>query len=152
MTDIVKSLYPGVKQDLYISNMDYTVDRFSWLALLLTLMATFIFIIPLAYVFYKLAPTVWIFLAIFAFFLILILCTLTIFKLPALNKAALGRKIEAEVAVTGRRLLIQLESGKSLVNAIIDVAQYRENLANHLKEWPMNCIWASPLKGRSNRQ
>jgi len=63
-----------------------------------------------------------------------------------MNKQALGSKIEGEVAITGRRLLIQLESGKSLVNSIIDVAKHKKESSKALERVAYELYMGKPLE------
>ena len=70
----------------------------------------------------------------------------TVLYLPRINKATLGKKIEGEVAVTGRRLLIQLESGKSLVNSIISVAKHKKESSKALERVAYELYMGKPLE------
>jgi len=145
MVDIAKSLYPNLKNDLFISNMDYTVERFAKLAFLLGLLMTLIFMIPIGWLIFKFAPAPWLVLIIAGFFIFVVAYSV-ILKVPLMNKHSLGKKIEGEVAVTGRRLLIKLESGKSLVNSIIDVARHKKESSKALERVAYELYMGKPLE------
>jgi len=150
IVDIAKAIYPDIKADLYISNMDYTVERFAKLSFLMAMMLTAIFMIPIGWMIFRFIPsplvvTIVFILGMFA------LSYYIIIKVPLLNKHALGKKIEGEVAVTGRRLLIQLESGKSLVNSIIDVARHKQESSKALERVAYELYMGKPLE-RAIRQ
>lgn len=145
LVDIAKSLYPDLKKDLYISNMDYTPEKFAQLTLEMSIVLTGIFMVPIGWLLFFFIDNalpavlmVGLILWIGLFFIIL--------KIPAINKAAKGRKIEAEVAITGRRLLIQIESGKSLVNAIIDVAKHKKESSKSLERVAYELYMGKPLE------
>jgi pilus assembly protein TadC len=78
--------------------------------------------------------------------LIIIFTFLIIIHLPRMNCRALGIKIEGEIAITGRRLLIQLESGKSLVNSIIDVAKHKKESSKALERVAYELYMGKPLE------
>jgi hypothetical protein len=133
---IVEKVYPEIRRDLYRSNMDIKVERFVNLCVLLSMVFSLIFCIVAAIFFYLFKKPVYNAFVLFPFFWLIIM---TFFiRIPRFNTVSLGRKIEAEIAVTGRRLLIQLESGKSLVNSLLDLSKSRsssialERLANEL--------------------
>jgi len=146
IADIVKAIYPDLKQDLYISNMDYTPDRFAKLAVLMTVVFGTIFLFPLGVIIQLMSPQALVpallIISVFVYFIVFMI----VVHLPRINKEALGRKIEAEVAVTGRRLLIQLESGKSLVNSIIDVARHKKESSKALEHLAYELYMGKPLE------
>ncbi len=151
LTSFVRSYYPGIRRDLYISNMDYTVERFAKLTLAMSLIWSVVFMFPIGFLLWEwfvkdfsamalsmLLPAIW--LVLFASLFLLML------KLPSFNKAALGKKMEAEVAVTGRRLMIQVESGKSLINSIIDVAKHKKESSKALERVAYDLYMGKPLE------
>jgi pilus assembly protein TadC len=125
--------------------MDYTVERFVRLAILLSVVFTLIFTLPMGVIMTLFVDDIVLPLLLVAF-ATLILTTYVFIRLPYFNKQALGRKIEAEVAVTGRRLLIQLESGKSLVNSIIDVAKNKKESSKALERVAYELYMGTPLE------
>jgi len=145
VVDIAKAMYPGLKKDLYISNMDYSVERFARLSFLMSIVLSLIFMVPLGWMILRFSsdPVPILILVTIA---IMILSFAVIIKVPLLNRQTLGKKIEAEVAVTGRRLLIQLESGKSLVNSIIDVARHKKESSKALERVAYELYMGKPLE------
>lgn len=126
--------------------MHRSAETFISLSLLLSIMFSTIFIIPIGLLFYLfeaasiVVPTaiVWVALCI-AIFLIVV-------HMPYFNVQKLGKSIEGEIAVTGRRLLIQLESGKSLANAIIDVAKHKKEKGKALEKIAYELYMGQPLE------
>lgn len=99
--------------------MNYKVGRFLVISFITSLIFSLVLMIPIAFIITLLEKS---FVNIVIVFLLLFLfITYIMLRIPAYNIQKLGSKIESEVAVTGRRLLIQLESGKSLVNSLIEI-------------------------------
>jgi pilus assembly protein TadC len=147
---VVNAIYPDLKRDLFITNMNKQVDEFVKLTVLISIVMTLIFMIPitmLIFLFRAQNPALFI---SFFFCLILLLTFFIVLKIPHFNKVNLGRRIEAEVAVTGRRLLIQLESGKSLMNSIIDVAKHKKESSKALEHIAYELYMGKPLEQAIN--
>jgi len=127
--------------------MDYSVDKFIKLSILMCILLTVIFMLPIGWMILFFNKTGNGFLiVILTTFILLIISFLLIIKMPRINCQALGKKIEGEVAVTGRRLLIQLESGKSLVNSIIDVAKHKKESSKALERVAYELYMGKPLE------
>ena len=127
--------------------MDYTVDKFIKLSILACLLLTIIFMLPIGWMILHFNKSnEGILIILISTVIILLLSFLIIIKIPGMNVQALGRKIEGEVAVTGRRLLIQLESGKSLVNSIIDVAKHKKESSKALERVAYELYMGKPLE------
>ena len=125
--------------------MDYTVAHFSKLSLLMSIIWSGIFMVPIGWIITQRVenyiPAIlicYVFLFILMFFIII--------YVPKLNKQTLEKKIEGEIAVTGRRLLIQIESGKSLVNSIIDVAKHKKESSRSLQRIAYELYMGKPLE------
>jgi hypothetical protein len=118
---VTERVYPGIKKDLYISGMDISVERFFWLSMAISFVIALIFATPIALILAMLKrdllSLVFIIPCLFILFFFIVL------RIPSFNVESLGKRTEAEIAVTGRRLLIQLESGKSLVNSLLDMSK-----------------------------
>ena len=141
----VKKIYPTLKTDLYIGGIGYTVERFLKITLFLTLLLSMVFTIPITVIIYLLKLPL--FISIFVFLLLIPLLFLILLKIPAYNINKLGSKMESEVAVTGRRLLIQLESGKSLVNALINLGtKYKKGAGRSIERIAYNLYMGKPLE------
>lgn len=136
-------IYPGLKDDLYIAGMDESIPRFVRLSVLVGLVAAVIFTlaIGIASVF-SLAPYWYgvIFLVLWPGLYFVAL------HIPQFNVAQVGLKMNGEVAVIGRRLLIQLESGKSLVNALIDIGTKQTSRGNPLSRVAYALFMGRPLE------
>ncbi len=102
-----------------MADMNYKVERFLIISLITSLIFSIVLIIPIAFIITLLEKSVG--NTIMIFFLLFLFIVYIMLRIPAYNIKKLGAKIESEVAVTGRRLLIQLESGKSLVNSLIEI-------------------------------
>jgi len=122
---MAERLYPEMKRDIYVSGMNTTVERFFMLSILVSLIVTLIFLMPVALILFMLKKPLLYALIVLPPAWVLIF--LVILRVPRFNVISIGKKIEAEIAVTGRRLLIHLESGKSLVNALLDMSKGRDS-------------------------
>ena len=146
LLDFTNRLYPGLKKDLYISNMDKSPEQFVTLTLLLTIVMSTIFMIPIAWIISMLVPDFMLFLSIASAVLIFLACFFLILHVPYFNMMRMGKRIEGEIAVTGRRLLIQIESGKSLANSIIDVAKHKKESSKSLEKVAYELYMGKPLE------
>lgn len=136
-------IYPTLKDDLYIAGMQESVPRFIRLALLVGIVAAVIFTLAIAIAtVFALNP----FAYLFAFILLVPSLFLIILHLPRFNVTRVGQEMNGEVAIVGRRLLIQLESGKSLVNALIDIGTKQRNRANPLSRIAFALYMGKPLE------
>jgi Flp pilus assembly protein TadB len=122
---MAERLYPEMKRDIYISGMNTTVERFFILSVLLSLVLSIIFLMPIALILFLLKKSI--ILAVAAIPFLWVFMFLIVLRVPRFNVLSMGKKIEAEIAVTGRRLLIHLESGKSLVNSLLDMSKGRDS-------------------------
>jgi Flp pilus assembly protein TadB len=136
-------IYPTLKDDLYIAGMDESIPRFIRLSILAGLIAAVIFSfgIAIATVF-ALSAAIYLFtfVVLFPFFFFVFL------HLPKFNVERVGQTMNGEVAIIGRRLLIQLESGKSLVNALIDIGMKQRNRGNPLSRIAFALYMGKPLE------
>lgn len=145
---IVNKFFPEFKHQLYISGINKTVKGFVELSIglsfvmtsvMLAIVAIFMMMVERSLA--EIASALGIaFIVCFPLFFILI------FRIPAYNIKRLSAKIEGEVAVTGRRLLIQLESGKSLVNAILDIARHQKRSSKALEIVAYELYMGKPLE------
>jgi hypothetical protein len=124
-TRLTEKLYPRLRADLYKSDMDILPEKFFWLCLGLSAILTGIFIVPIGLILILLKKELVHLIFLSPIFYIGIF--LIVLRIPGFNAMSQGRKTEAEIAVTGRRLLIQLESGKSLVNSLLDMSSSRDS-------------------------
>jgi pilus assembly protein TadC len=143
-------LYPDLKRDLYISNMDQPVERFIKNTILITLVFATIFMLVIAFILDRLNAQNFFLVVLCTYLVLLALIFYLVLKLPYFNKQQLGRTIEAEVAITGRRLLIQLQSGKSLMNSIIDVAKHKKESSKALERIAYELYMGKPLEQAIN--
>jgi hypothetical protein len=146
LVSAVNVIYPELKRDLFITNMNKTAEEFVKLTVLVSVVMTLVFMVPVTMIillFGTRAPGLPIG---FSFCAILCLTFAIVLKIPHFNKVNLGKRIEAEVAVTGRRLLIQLESGKSLMNSIIDVAKHKKESSKALERIAYELYMGKPLE------
>jgi pilus assembly protein TadC len=142
----VSKIYPDIKQDMFICNMNKTVEKYVQQVIMLSGIAAGIFTVPLTLILaFNKVNDFWIYSIIIAVF-IAASSFLLFLRLPHFNKEYLGKKIEAEVAVTGRRLLIQMESGKSLMNSIIDVAKHKKESSKSLERIAYELYMGKPLE------
>ena len=119
----VDNANPDLKKYLYLSNMGMTLDRFVLMSILLSLLGSTIFSLPIAAIIYMFVESgsVALLSSIGAFFFLLFAIFTVLLQLPYFNFVKMGKQMEGEVAITGRRLLIMIESGKSLINSLIEL-------------------------------
>ena len=136
-------IYPDLKEDLYVAGMDETVGRFGRLSALVGIVAGVIFTLAIGIATIFALP--W-----WAYLLILLVLIpfffLVALHIPRFNVAQVGQKMNGEVAIIGRRLLIQLESGKSLVNALIDIGTKQTTRGNPLSRVAYALFMGRPLE------
>ncbi len=142
--------YPDLKKDLYISNMNYSIETFIKFSFLVALVFTALFMVPISYLIIYFGKSHHLaFIITTAVFLFVFLFVI-LFTLPRINRNTLGKRVEGEVAVTGRRLLIQLESGKSLINSIINVAKHKKESSKALERMAYELYMGKPLERTIN--
>ena len=137
-------VYPGLKNDLYRAGMRESVPKFITLAVLLGFIITTIFAMPTAWILILFGLPWWSGLIVAA--LLLPLMFLIALHIPQFNVARISQQTNAEVAVMGRRLLIELESGKSLVNALIDIGTKQTSQGNPLSRIAYQLTMGKPLE------
>ncbi len=142
--------YPDLKKDLYITNMNYSIETFIKFSFLVTLVFTILFMIPIGYLIIYFNKGHAIAIIMFTVVFVFVMLFLILFSLPRINRNTLGKRIEGEVAVTGRRLLIQLESGKSLINSIINVAKHKKETSKALERMAYELYMGKPLEQAIN--
>lgn len=137
------TIYPTLKDDLYIAGMDESVPRFIRLSVLVGFVSAIVFTLAIiiATVF-SLEPVLY----LLTFLVLIPLFFLISLHLPRFNVARVGQVMNGEVAIIGRRLLIQLESGKSLVNALIDIGMKQRSRGNPLSRIAFALYMGKPLE------
>ncbi len=150
MRDFVNRIYPDLKKDLYISNMNKTPERFINLTVIMTFLMSAIFMVPITWLIFLLDVNMRVLYITLVSVFLIIFCFLVILKVPHFNVQRIGKKIEGEIAVTGRRLLIQIESGKSLANSIIDVAKHKKESSKSLEKVAYELYMGKPLERAIN--
>jgi pilus assembly protein TadC len=145
---IVNKWFPDFKHQLYVSGINKTVKSFVEFSFLISLLMSAVIVIILG-IFLRIIERPWdetLRLTAITFAICFILFFIVIFRIPAYNIKRLAQKIEGEVAVTGRRLLIQLESGKSLVNSILDIARHEKVSSKSLEIVAYELYMGKPLE------
>ncbi|MBN1157188.1 type II secretion system F family protein [Candidatus Woesearchaeota archaeon] len=120
LIDFIKKLNPELEREILLSNMNISISRFINYSIMISVVMAMSFSVVVLLVTNNLIYFLAFFFAIYICFFVALL------RLPGYNYRQLGKKSESNVAMIGRRLLIQLESGKSLVNAIIDVSKVND--------------------------
>lgn len=136
-------IYPDLKDDLYIAGMDEAVPRFIRLSVLVGLVAAIIFTLAIGIATVFSLPA-WAYAV--AYVVLWPILFLVALHVPKFNVAQVGLKMNGEVAIIGRRLLIQLESGKSLVNALIDIGTKQTSRGNPLSRVAYALFMGRPLE------
>ena len=137
------TIYPTLKDDLYIAGMDETIPRFIRLSVIVGFVAAIVFTLAIAIAtIFALSPAVY----LFTFILLIPSFFLLFLHLPRFNVTRVGQLMNGEVAIIGRRLLIQLESGKSLVNALIDIGMKQRSRGNPLSRIAFALYMGKPLE------
>ena len=125
--------------------MNYTIGKFTLYSILISVIMATIFQIPITLIF--LAFKIPFYIPLILFIPLVAIIFLIVIRLPNYNLQKLGSKMESEVAVTGRRLLIQLESGKSLVNALIDIGtKHKKGGSKSLERISYELYMGKPLE------
>lgn len=143
---IIVKLYPNLKSDLYNSHMNETVPRFVMLSLALSLIMTIVLSLPTIWIINSIVENYLWLVSLLVFVIFFSGIFSIVLHLPKLNLQSRGKEIESKISVTGRRLLIQLESGKSLINSIIEVAKHKEYSDKDLERIAYELYTGQPLE------
>jgi pilus assembly protein TadC len=137
-----------MKDDLYISGMNYTVNKFIHLSVLISVIGSIIFSAPIIWIL-SMIGTPW-YYYIIGYAATQVLVFLLILHIPKFNSRQIGDHMNGTAAIIGRRLLIQLESGKSLINALIDIGTKQSGQKNPLSRLAYTLYMGKPLEEAIN--
>ena len=137
-------IYPGLKEDLYISGMNYTINKFIHLSVLISVIGTVIFSAPIFWII-SMFELSW-YAYILGYVLTQMVVFLLILHIPKFNSKQIGDQMNGAAAIVGRRLLIQLESGKSLINALIDIGTKHSGPKNPISRLAYTLYMGKPLE------
>jgi len=125
---IINKIFPHLKDNIKLAQMDLGVASFLRLSLILSFIFSLNFMLIFFFVVFGgkmslLVPPVYLgtFILFFAIFV----------NLPRFNIARVKREIEADIFIPSRMLLILLESGNSLVTALEGAADTKANSSKY---------------------
>ncbi len=146
LVHVVTKIYPNLKRDLYDSHMSETLPRFIILSFALSLIMTIVLLLPTIWILYMLQINYLVLISILSLFILFVGIFAIVLRVPKINLNSRKKEIEGKISITGRRLLIQLESGKSLINSIIEVAKNKEYNDKDLERIAYELYTGKPLE------
>jgi hypothetical protein len=120
--DFVNKIFPHLKEDMRLAQMDTNVSAFVKKCLVLSAVFALNFSVVVGLVLLKYKLYVWIFPVFVFFFLVFFFICQSI---PKLNIAKVRRDIESDIFTPSRMLLTLLEAGNSLISALESVSYTR---------------------------
>jgi pilus assembly protein TadC len=120
--EYIKKLFPNMKENLRMAQMDTDVTAFINKCFVLSLIFALNFTVVIGLILLKYKLYIWIPPAFVFFFIIFFFITQSI---PKLNIAKVKQEIESDIFIPSRMLLTLLEAGNSLISALESVSYTR---------------------------
>jgi len=128
LDEFMNKLFPQLKDKLKSAQINSEASGFVLKIFLLSFIFSLAFLVPLAFVFLKYGILLFL-IPLFIFFLISLffLCL----RIPDFNIKRIGIEIENDIFIPSRMLLTLLESGNSIITALVGVSYTKANSSKY---------------------
>ena len=127
--DFFENIFPRMKNELKIAQMKPDVGTFVYKCVILSLIWCLAFTIPVFFIIRKLEISL--ILVPIAFLFFLMLSFFFFIRIPKYNARKVREEIENDIFVPSRMLLTLLESGNSIISALVGVSYTKANSSKY---------------------